>query len=317
MVSIFIKIISIFVIVLIGYLVSKVGWLPVDSSKYLSKVVVNIAAPCAIVSSLSQQNLDAEGLGTLFMLSGFSIVQFLFCLAVALLFLKVMKVEQDERCIYKNAILFSNCGFMGFPVALAIFGAQGLFYQVLINCIYTFFMFTVGVSNVRPRSKHSQTFLHKIGVLLRDIISLPVISMVIGMVILLLHIPVSEDIISVLDMLGSIMTPLSMMVIGIQLTESKVSDVLHNKKLILVSALRLIILPGLFFLAIVFLPISKMAIGVLTMNLMLPVAAVTVVLAEEYGRNVKLAAEGTFLSTLFSMATIPVAALLLSMYVAA
>jgi predicted permease len=53
--------------------------------------------------------------------------------------------------------------------------------------------------------------------------------------------------------------------------------------------------------------------GVLTLNMLLPCATVPVMFAEEYGGNVKLAAEGTFLTTLFSMVTIPVSGVLLSM----
>jgi predicted permease len=79
------------------------------------------------------------------------------------------------------------------------------------------------------------------------------------------------------------------------------------------TVLRLLILPVIFFLAVYFLPIPRLAVGVLTLNIMLPVAAVTVAFAEEHGRNAQLAAEGTFITTLFSMITIPVAAVLFSM----
>jgi predicted permease len=121
----------------------------------------------------------------------------------------------------------------------------------------------------------------------------------------------------VLDSVGTMMAPLSMMVIGLQLTESKLGKVMLNRRFIAVALIRLAGLGGICFLAL--LPfylnglLSPLLVGVLTLNVLLPCATVPVMFAEEYGGNVKTAAEGTFLSTLFSIITIPIASVLLGM----
>jgi predicted permease len=121
----------------------------------------------------------------------------------------------------------------------------------------------------------------------------------------------------VLDAVGSMMAPLAMMVIGLQLTSSKPRAVMTNHKLIIMCAIRLLVIPGLLFFMLLpfyhYRLITGIEIGIVTLSAMLPCATVSAVLAEEYGRNARLAAEGIFLSTLFSMLTIPVGGIFLSM----
>jgi predicted permease len=130
-----------------------------------------------------------------------------------------------------------------------------------------------------------------------------------------IHLP--QTVTEVLDSIGSMMAPLSMIVIGVQLTESKISDVIRNGRLIAMSMIRLAGLGALCFAALIPLylngVISPMLTSIITLNVLFPCAAVPVMFAEEYGGNVKTAAEGTFLSTLFSIVTIPIAGVLLSM----
>jgi predicted permease len=312
--SIFLDVVCVFAIVLLGFAANKAGWLPADSSKYLSKIVINIAGPSVIIGSLSEQNLDAEGLRTLLLLAVFTVGQCAMSLLVARIFVGALKIDEARRGIYKNFIMWTNNGFMGFPVALAIFGAQGLFYQVLVNCVCSFFLFTYGIQNVRQRSQSKLPLSAKLNRLARDIINVPVLALIIGLIILILRISLPEPLVNIFTVLGATMTPLSMMVIGIQLAESSPARVLKNHKLILVTILRLLILPAIFFAAAYFLPIPRLVLCVMTLNIMLPVAAVTVPFAEENGRDAKLAAEGAFITTLFSMLTLPVGGVFLHFF---
>jgi len=136
--------------------------------------------------------------------------------------------------------------------------------------------------------------------------------MIVGFALLIFQVHLPVEITDVLSSIGNVMAPLSMIVIGLQLTESKPKEVISNHRLIIISALRLLILPGIFLGVMLLLRIDPLITCVLTLNAMLPCATVPVVLAEAHGRDSKLAAEGTFLSTLFSMATIPIGGILLT-----
>jgi predicted permease len=211
---------------------------------------------------------------------------------------------------------------MGLPVTLAIFGHLGMFYMVVLNCLFNVFIFTLGVWNVKKGvsySKGDAGDARPAGALremLKNVINPVIIALFVGFFLLLTQIHLPQAVADVLDSVGAMMAPLSMMVIGLQLTESKIGDVITNGRLVAMSAIRLIGIGGLCFALL--LPfylngsIPPLLIGVLILNLILPCAAVPVMFAEEYGGNVKITAEGTFLSTLFSIATIPVAGMLLA-----
>ena len=309
------KVIGIFIMVLIGYGANKIGWLPVQSSKYLSKIVINIAAPCVVIHSMSQQELSIDSVKTMLIVLGCIFVSYIFSWAFSIFICWLMKVPEDDKGIYKNFLIFTNNAFMGFPVALALFGSEGMFLMVVANLLMPVFMYTLGSANLNPQKHKSISKFKVFKQQIKEVINAPVIATFAGLTIFLLQIPLPVLLTDVLSSVGAMMAPLCMIIIGIQLTESKPSQVILNKRLIFMCFLRLIFLPAVFFLATNFLPINRLIVCIVTLTILLPCAAVPVALTEEYGRNVKLAAEGTFLSTLLSMLTIPVFGILLTLYV--
>ena len=301
------KIIGIFAIMLIGFGAGKIGWLPLDSSKYLSKIVINIAAPCVVISSISGQHFSSDQLHTLGIIAVLYFGQYLFQNLVALLTGHFLKVGRDQRGVFRNFYLFTNNGFMGFPVTLAIFGKVGLFYMVIVNILMPFFMYTQGIWNVKKDAAEISGEAARGRNPLLEFINIPILASLIGVLIYFLSIPIHPAIKNVLDIVGAMMTPLSMMVIGIQLTESSPRRLILNSKLLVSGILRVLVMPALFVGAVIMLPIKPLIIGVLTLNIMLPSAAMPVALAEQYGADATFAAEGNFLSTLFAVATIPIA----------
>jgi predicted permease len=309
------RILGIFCIIFIGFGANKIGWLPVDAGRYLARIVINIAAPCVVVSAMSAQDLTGDGLRTLLLLLGIGAVQYAVVIALSFPIARLLRPPREDRGIYRNFFVFSNNGFMGFPTSLAIFGQLGMFYMVILNCLISIFIFTFGIWNVRVSV--AQRKAHSAKTMLKDVINPAIIALFIGFFLLLMQIKIPETVNSVLESIGTMMAPLSMMVIGIQLTESKIRKVIMNRRLIAMALIRLIGLGGICFLALLPLYlngiISPVLTGVLTLNVLLPCATVPVMFVQEYGGNVKTAAEGTFLSTLFSMITIPISGVLLSM----
>jgi predicted permease len=307
------RILGIFCIIFIGFGANKIGWLPAESGRALSRIVLNIAAPCVVVNAMSSQDLAGGDLGTIVLLLGIGAVQFAAVISLSFPLARLLGPAAGDRGVYRNFLSFSNSGYMGFPVAYAVFGQLGMFYMVIVNCVFNVFIFTFGIWNVRPAGGRARGLR---GVA-RDIVNPVIISLFVGFFLLLMQIRLPQAVTDVLDSVGSMMAPLSMIVIGLQLTESRLGEVIRNGRLIAMSAIRLVGLGGICFLAL--LPfymrgmLDPLVVGVLTLNLVLPCAAVPVMFAEEYGANARLAAEGTFLSTLFSIATIPVCGVLLAM----
>jgi predicted permease len=201
---------------------------------------------------------------------------------------------------------------------LAVFGATGLFYIVLSNMAAVVFQDTLCVAMIKRDAAAvsgdkplKESFVNR----LKAIFDVPLDAALISLVIFLLQLPVHEDLQNVLSSVGSMMAPLSMIIIGIQLAQSSFKDVALNPRLIVISVLRLAVMPFLLFLVLMMFDIDSLVRCVLILSFAMPCAALPVVFAQEYGANAKLAAEGAFLSTMFSMASLPIACILLTLHV--
>lgn len=309
------KVASIFVLILIGFASARAGLTPRESSKYLSNVVVYISAPCAIIHSMSEQELDPASAASLGIVCALFVALTAFSWLIAFIHSKLFKVEFADKGIYQNIIIFPNNGFMGMPISMAIYGSQGFFLMVAANILAPPVMYTFGIWNMLRHKGVGAKFSVK------QFINVPVIASFVGLAIFFLRIPLPEVLGSAIKITGDMMTPLCMMVIGIQLTQSSVGSIIKNYRLVTASFVKIILLPALVF-AILF-PfglitvagkplLDPLIIAIITLNAMMPTAALTVALSEMYGCNVKLASEGTFLTTLFSIVTIPLTAALIN-----
>ena len=307
---IFAKILSVFSISLIGYGANKVKWLPIESTRPLSMLLVNISSPCLVLYSMSQQELNASTIVSVSQVAAMMLIALLTATAMSLFIVKVMHVPASDRGVYRALLVLTNNGFMGFPLALAVFGEKGLFLMIIANSISTIYYYSVGV--ILLVSGREERLDLKTA--LKSIISIPVVSSLIGFLIFIFGIPIPELLANFLNTVGVMTIPLSMLVIGIQLAESKTREVLSNKHLYSTILLKLILFPAILFGIYMWFPITAFVLCIIVFSTAMPSAAVIPVLAEIYDENTKLAAQAVFITTMFSLITIPIWGILLNLF---
>jgi predicted permease len=301
-----IKVLSIFLITGIGFGASKIGWLPRVSAVYLGRIVINIACPCVVLSAMISEERTEEKLWQMLTILVLGVVFYFFEYLIAGGFTKALKIKED-RGIYKNFLIFTNNGFMGYPIVLAIFGKSGMFAMIIINTISVIFIYSMGVINLGVIESKKD--------LVKHLLSIPITSSLLAILLFVFEVPVPDFLVSILDSVGALMAPLAMMVIGIQLADSHLGKLIRNAKIMLASLFRLIIIPILVLIICLLLlaienwtglnfGVTKLLVGVMTLNFLLPCGATPATLAEEHEKNGTLAAEGTFLTTFFSIGTV-------------
>ncbi|MDR0357382.1 MAG: AEC family transporter [Clostridiales Family XIII bacterium] len=308
------NIVSIFIFVIVGFVVSRAGMLPLESGKYLSSIVINIAAPCAVIHSMSEQERNRESLSLMLIILIAYVGSFVLSLLVAKLFCKILKTDKSEQVIYENTTVFTNNAFMGWPLAYALYGSKGLFLMVLMGGISPMFVYSFGAWNLIRGRNPKDSAASAPNFSPKDLINVPIVSSFIGLLIFFLQIDIPAFIDDAISLAGSMMTPLCMIVVGIQLTESKIKVLVSNYRLATFTVVKLLIIPALIFAVLLPFDLDPLPVCIILLNVMLPGAAVIPVLAEVYGANTRLAAEATFLTTLFSMITIPLISAGLSSY---
>jgi len=310
MLAVFSNIMSVFAITFLGFTAVKLRWLPRESSQYFSKLMLDICSPCLIIYAMSQQEFSASTVTIVKQAMVMMLIVLTVSTVLAVPTVKILGVPKPNRGVYRDLLVLTNNGFMGYPLALAVFGQKGMFIMIIANAVFTLFMYSAGVY-IMIYDHHKKL---KLLYILKSIISMPVIASIAGLLIFYFGVSFPPPVENFLSSVGNMTIPLSMLVIGIQLSQSSVKQVLGNRTMSATIFIRLVALPLFFFLILVKAPIDPLVFCVIVFAMAMPSAAVTVILADLHGANAKLAAEGVFLTTLFSLITIPVAGMLLTGY---
>jgi predicted permease len=304
------QILAIFLILALGYGACRAGWLPLSAGPYLNKLLINIAQPCLTFYLLEHQTLDAALLRN----GGLSI---LLCLAVlalsfiaGFLFILLKKVPLQDRGIYLVCFTFTNNGFLGLPVAMSLGSDELLFITIMINVPAVILLFALGPLLVAWKNGAAKSR----GEILKTVFNLPVLASFLGLAFLLLGWQLPSLLDSAVEMLGNMLVPLSMIVIGMQLTGSRARDVLTDKSHYIFSLLRLALMPAAVFLALHLIGAPPYAVAAFVLFAAMPAATMVVVFSADAGANTRLAAETVFVSHLFAVGTLPVVSALLMYY---
>jgi hypothetical protein len=221
---------------------------------------------------------------------------------LSLLICRFLPSSDTEKGVFQFMLIFPNVGFMGIPVSEAILGPGSLFYVILFNLPFNFLVFTMGVyllARGRPGKMD-----------LRLLVTPGLVASLIGLALFLAGYTLPAPAGITLDWIGKATTPLAMLVVGALLATLPVSRLAGDRRIMVITAFRLVIFPVLAFALLVPFIHDRLLLGTIVLLIAMPVAANTVLLSEEYKVDATLASQGVFLSTLLCLATIPLIGIL-------
>lgn len=274
----------------------------------MSALLMNITLPATIFISMVRP-FEPSFLKDALISFGLSFGLIWLYAGVGFLTAPLFRVPQGRRGMWVLCCAFSNNGFMGFPVVYAIFGDDGLSLAVMLNMAFTLLVNVLGARLVLLDSSGEGAF----SVSWKKILINPIhFGLLMGALFYGLQLTVPQAIHTPIQHLANVTTPLSMVVTGMSLAGSKLSDVLKDRDAVSATLMRLLLLPLMTWLILMLLPISNpLVVGVTLIIMSMPCAAIAVVLGEEHHGCTQLGARAIFLSSLACMATLPLIALLL------
>ena len=291
-----------FALIFLGYYIGKRKIVRQDSIPDLSNLVLKITMPVTIFCSIVDQSGDGGLRGSLWQVFVGILILHLFSAIVTFLLVRFLHVPEKDRGVWIFTCMFSNNGFMGLPLALSVFGSEGMFVMALGNVISNLLIFSVGIklltSHYPMTDKLSlrKMFVNNIN-----------ISVVLGFIFLLFHIPVPEIADKLLTYISNITSGLSMIVVGLSLARLPFKQVFQDKKMFLLPIMRLVILPFAVIGVLQLLPmqIDPMVKNILILTSSLPAASAQSMITEQYHTNTSAAARAVFITTLFSVISVP------------
>ena len=304
---------KLFLLLLLGVVLAKLEILDVHTKQKLTKLLLYVTTPMMMIDAFydrmqmvaSQPDQSSLGVGMLFF---YSFVFYLILIVLSLCIVLAVRAPKKDRRLYIFMTIFGNVGFMGFPVVSSVFGTEGLFYAAILNSVFNIFVYTFGVvlmggsgaDESVPAAEQLRSIPWK-----KLLLTPAVLCTAVGVLIFVFRIRLPELLADTCDTLGGLTSPLAMLVVGANLNGLKGKDMLKNMRLNLYVLLRQVALPLVFWLLIR--PIVDHPVLTPTLLLLscMPVANTTALFATEYHGDEKLASQGIFLTTLFSLVSFP------------
>ena len=284
-----------FIVLAIGYAGNKARILSADSNRLLSALILNISMPCTVLYSVMNGAVTATGRDALVFIL-FSLASFAVIYLLAWPAPRLLRFPREDYGIVRFLLAFGNIAFMGYPVIQAIYGDGALFLVTLLNIPFNLLLFSLGI--ILTSGKREKLSL-------RLFLTPTLFASLASVLIFAFHVPIPKIISDAASLVSHMTTPGAMLVIGSTLAEIPLRDVFREKRLYPVVFIRLLLMPLAVWLLLHFFVADQQSLGVLMVEAAMPTATAAAMLSLQYGGNDKLASKGVFLTTLFSVATIP------------
>ncbi len=290
------SVLILFIMIVIGYLVRKLDIVSSEFSHSLSKYITNVALPAFIIMNM-RFNFDVKVLRNSLILIVMSFLIYAILIVFSYFLVKIRGLEGDEKAVHQFAVVFSNVGFMGYPVLDVFLGKEGMFYGAIFNLSFQIIVWTFGVYLFTRDGGYKFK--------LKNVFNPAFCAIIIGFIMFIFSIKPFGLIEKTISMVGMPTSSLSMIAIGMMFSESDVLSVFKDKKVIVTSFIRVLLIPAFTFIVLYFLGYDAYLLKVPVIVVAMPVAANSAIIASAYNGDYVNMSKMVVASTLLSVFTIP------------
>lgn len=285
-----------YIIVFIGVICDKTGLFSEKTAKACTDLLFYIITPCVIIESFLKQEFTKETGISLFIAVGCGFLMHF--VAIVLNIPLFRKGNREHNILFKYSSIYGNVGYMTLPLTEAILGSEGVFYCSAVVMAFNVVSFTHGVYIMNSEGgKFDKKKL---------ILNPGVISVLIGLPLFLMKVNLPEIIDAPIRYISSMQTPVAMLIFGTFLAHTKLNDVFRHKKILLVTFMKLIVLPAVMVSIYYLFGLSGTLLTALTISSCAPTANNTVMFAAKYEKDTSLAAQIVAIVSFISVVTMPV-----------
>jgi len=293
-------IISLFIAIFIGFVAAKSGYLPEKCKDAISKVIVKITLPLLILTSLLSKDLTADTAKNACVAALAAVVVVITLYFAGILTAKLFKLLEPKKTLHAILSATGNVVFLGYPVITAVYGTDGLFYAVIYGMVNDILLWSLGVYLINKSSKNENK-----KDALNKLLNPNTISFLIGIPLMFLKVKLPPVIHETLSGIGSLTTYLSMIFIGMVLSQIDIKKIYKRVSMISTVIVKMILAPVAAAFLLKNFGINPITCGAIILEIAMPAQTVTSIIANEAGSDTQYAAEYIFLSTIASIVTLP------------
>ena len=295
------SVITLFLVVIVSFIATKAKLITESFTKGFSTFIICVAQPFMIMSALSGEEYSLEKFIEGFTVAGIGFLTL--AVSAVFAFLLTIKFKSfDEKKIGQFGLLFANTGFMGIPLLKAAFGDIGAFYGAFFVIAFHITLWTYGMfilSRGRTDIKVKP---------LNMLVNFGTIPVLIGIVLYLLPFRLPVAVSDTMNMFSSMCAPGSMIIVGNIIADIPIKSVFNDVKIYYLCLIKLIVLPIIVCVLCKICFLSDEYVYLFTLLTAMPTATNTAMYAQKYDIVPSFGAKLCSISTVFSVATLPLVA---------
>ena len=298
------SVLTLFMLGLAGFYVSRRGWVNDAVREFLPKLVVGCTLPLYLFSS-TLRILGRDSIPGLIQGAALALASVAATMALGSLIRRILKVRRGRRGLFIVAFSFSNTMFLGLPINVALFGETAMPFVISYFVANSFLFWVLGDTLLGLDGAAGPSRTPPID-RLKKFFSPPLACFMLSLALILLGVKVPAFLMDSTHLIGSTTTPLALMYIGMGLANLDLSKVRFDKDLIGVLSGRFVFCPlATILLCLAFGPPVEMS-RVFLIQSSLPVLALASIMSAYHKSDAPFAILVVSLSTMLSLITVPI-----------
>lgn len=291
-------------IVALGYILTRKQWFTIDTSAMFTKLVMKVAMPLFIFYQVTN-DFTHDSLMAIAPDLKLPFASIILAYVVGVIAAKVLHIRRERRGLFITFFFIANTIFIGLPVNLALFGTQSVPSVMLYYMANTTMFWTLGVYHIaNDCTGEKKTSLFSLATI-KKVLSPPLIAFLAGILFVLIDIHLPKFLLTSFRYVGNLATPLSLMVIGIEMSGIALTSISWDRDIIGAIIGRFIVCPLCVVALLPFIPVTPMSASVFTMQASMPAMSSMTIVAKSVGADVKYCTEVSFITTVLGAVFIP------------
>ncbi len=292
-------------IIAIGVILSKKGWFGSNMSAVFSKLVMKISLPlymlCQMEKDFTHDSLIRIAPDLLLPFASIFLAYIVGRIAA-----KVLHIRRERQGVFVTCFFIANTIFIGLPVNLALFGTQSVPSVMLYYMANTTMFWTLGIYHIVNDSQGGKGNMPLFSAqTIKKVFSPPLMGFLIGLALVLANIKLPNFLLTSFQYVGNMATPLSLLVIGIEMAGISLSDIHWDRDVVGALIGRFLVCPACVLALLPFIPVTPMSAQVFTMQASMPAMTQMTVVAKSIGADVRYSTQVTFITVVMGIVVIP------------
>lgn len=294
----------------LGFVLMRRGWFGGEAINLIPKMVNVIAIPTYMIWNL-MTTFDYDSFGLLVKAAIVPTVSMLLCYLIAYITAELMKLPRSKKGIFRSAFFSSSAIFVGIPINLALFGESSIPYVLVYFLPNAFLFWTIGNYSISLAGEHGVSAKIMSMETVHKVFSPPLISFIVAIALILLNLKIPMFLMNTFKYLGGLMTPLSMLFVGMAMSSVNFRKCRLTKDIVGVLIGRFIVAPALVYFLSFYIEMPDLMRKVFIIQAALPAMTQTSLMAKVYGADAEYGALLVSTTTIAAMVTIPLYMLIL------